>query len=125
MAPCNAAIAIVDDDESVRDSLVGLINSFQLRAHSYASALELLDSEMGLASACILADVNMPGMSGLELQSALISSGRDIPMIFISAANQERVRSQALDSGAVAFLSKPFDPRELMGHIDSVLCGQP
>jgi FixJ family two-component response regulator len=100
-------IAIVDDDGSVRLAIASLVRSLGYDAQPFKSAQEFLQSSG--EAACVIADLQMPGMTGVELQSALLRRGRHIPMIFITAYPDERIRAQVLERGAVGFLSKPFD----------------
>jgi FixJ family two-component response regulator len=120
MAP---TIAIIDDDESVRTATENLMRSLGLGACTFGSAEEFLQApDLGGAS-CLIVDVNMPGMSGLELQQRLLVEGRKVPMIFITAFPQERLRRQAVEAGAVGFLSKPFDGCKLIECIGNALGG--
>jgi FixJ family two-component response regulator len=114
-------ISIIDDDASVRVATNRLIRSLGHIAHTFASADEFLRSSQLDDTSCIIADVQMPGMSGIELQSLLLAQGRRLPMIFITAFPEESARTKALNAGAVCFLSKPFDARTLIGHLDAVL----
>jgi FixJ family two-component response regulator len=102
-------ISIIDDDESVRDATRRLVRSLGYVGHVFASADEFLRSPMMDATACVIVDVQMPGMSGIELQSALTARGDHTPMIFITAFPDDGIRMRALEGGAVGFLSKPFD----------------
>src|SRR6202007_3166443 len=102
-------VAIVDDDESVRNALQGLMRAVSLSAKAFASAEEFLDSGQQRRTACLIADIRMPGMSGLELQARLNAEKCRIPTIFITAHGDEEMRLQALRAGAVEFLPKPFD----------------
>src|SRR4051794_31225120 len=102
-------ISIVDDDECVRAAINRLVRSLGLSGRTFASADDFLQSASLDDSACLIADVQMPGMNGLELQSALLSRGNRLPMIFITAFPDAKIRARALQAGAIAFLSKPFD----------------
>jgi FixJ family two-component response regulator len=115
-------ISIVDDDESVRRTTALLIESFGFRAAAFESAEKFLSTDQLLhETACLIVDVQMPGMNGLELQAHLAAAGRRIPIIFITAyANQESHR-RAIEAGAVAFLGKPFSDEELLQTIRSAL----
>ena len=102
-------VAIVDDDELVRGALSGLMKSAGFPALSFASAEEFLNSGEQERTGCLIADIRMPGMSGLDLQSKLVRDHYRFPIIFITAQGDEKMRMQALRAGAVEFLSKPFD----------------
>jgi FixJ family two-component response regulator len=97
------------------------VRSLGYVAHTFASADGFLQSPLVNDTACVIADVQMPGMSGIELQSHLIAQGRSVPMIFITAFPEESIRSRALKAGAVGFLSKPFDGTILIECIDIAL----
>ena len=114
-------ISIVDDDASVREATRGLVRSLGYRAATFGSAEEFLTSERVHDTSCLIADVQMPGLSGLELQSHLIAEGHPMPMIFITAFPEARVRTQALEAGAFGFLSKPFDEENLIACLDKAL----
>ena len=114
-------ISIIDDDPSVRVATNRLVRSLGYAAHTFASADGFLQSPHVNDTACVIADVQMPGMSGIELQSLLIAQGRSVPMIFITAFPEESIRSRALKAGAVCFLSKPFDGTILIELIDIAL----
>ena len=116
--PC---ISIVDDDESIREALKSLLGSVGFRAEVFASAEEFLNSSRMLDTECLILDVWMPGMSGLELQSALSSAESRTPIVFISAHDDEQVRTRALNAGAVDFLHKPFSEEALLNGIQSAL----
>jgi FixJ family two-component response regulator len=114
-------IAIVDDDESVRSALLGLMKAAGFPALAFASAEEFLNSGEQRHSACVIADLRLPGMSGLELQLKLNSNQHRIPIIFITAHGDEKVRMQALRVGAVEFLIKPFDDEALLDTVRAAL----
>jgi FixJ family two-component response regulator len=114
-------VAIVDDDDSVRSALQGLLKSVGLPAQAYASAEEFLKSGQQHQTACLIADIRMPGMSGLELQAQLNDERCRIPIIFITAHGDERMRMQALRAGAVEFLAKPFDDETLIESVRAAL----
>jgi FixJ family two-component response regulator len=114
-------IAIVDDDESVRFALKGMMKSVGLSAQAFASAEEFLNSGILHQTACLIADIRMPGMSGLELQKKLNSERYRIPTIFITAHGDAKMRLQALRAGAVEFLAKPFDDEVLLENIRAAL----
>ena len=114
-------VAIVDDDESIRSALQGLMKSVGLRARSFASAEEFLESGEQRETGCLIADIRMPGMSGLELQATLNADGCRIPTIFITAHGDEKMRMQALRAGAVEFVAKPFDDDALVASVRAAL----
>jgi FixJ family two-component response regulator len=116
-------IAIVDDDESVREALTGLVRSLGYSATAFPSADSVLRSRRLRGIACLIADVQMPGMTGLELHRRLVASGKPIPTILITAYPDERVRAQALNAGVCCYLTKPFDESELLACIHSALEG--
>ncbi len=114
-------VAIVDDDDSVRSAVKGLLKSAELPAQSFASAEEFLKSGQHRQAACLITDIRMPGMSGLELQAKLIAERCRIPIIFITAHGDEKMRLQALRAGAVEFLAKPFDEDALLESVRAAL----
>jgi FixJ family two-component response regulator len=114
-------ISIIVDDASVRLATDNLVTSLGYVAHTFTSAEEfLLSAEMNDTS-CIIADVQMPEMTGVELQSLMRSRGSCVPFIFITAYPEERIRAQVLHAGATCFLSKPFDGRTLIKYLDTAL----
>ena len=114
-------IAVVDDDEAIREAIQSLIRSVGLRAAVFASAEDFLHAGQLQATACLIVDVRMPGMSGLELQERLATANRSIPTIFITAHGGEEARERALRAGAVDFLDKPFSDEALLRAIEAVL----
>ena len=117
-------ISIVDDDEFVREATRSFIRSLGYLADTFASSEEFLTSGRVLDSACLIADVQLPGMNGLELQRLLIEQGHRVPVIFMTAFPSVRVQEQALAAGALALLSKPFSDEELTECLDRALsCG--
>jgi FixJ family two-component response regulator len=114
-------ISIVDDDESVRKALKRLIKSVGLKVEAFASAEDFLTFTTSHDEACLVLDLRLPGMSGLELQAKLLSANRRIPIVFISAHGDEKARAQALAAGAIDFLQKPFSEQALFGAINSAL----
>jgi FixJ family two-component response regulator len=114
-------VAIVDDDESVRSALLSTMKAADLRARAFASAEEYLESEEQDETGCLIADIRMPGMSGLELQARLEAEHRRIPILFISAHGDEEMRLRALRGGAVEFLAKPFDRKVLLDCVRAAL----
>ena len=117
----SSLISIVDDDDSVRESLSGLIRSVGFGVMVFASAEEFLNSNHLSDTNCLILDVRMPGMNGLELQRRLAASHRSIPVIFITAHGDEEARVRALNGGAVEYLLKPFSEEALLKAIDTAL----
>jgi FixJ family two-component response regulator len=107
-------VAVIDDDESFRGALQRLLKSAGLSVQSFGSAEAFLDSGQQHETGCLISDIRMPGMSGLELQSKLNSDHCPIPTIFITAHGDEKMRLQAMRGGAVKFLAKPFDGETLL-----------
>jgi FixJ family two-component response regulator len=114
-------VAIVDDDDLMRSALGGLLKAVGLPAQEFASAEEFLNSGQQHQAGCLIADIRMPGISGLELQAKLNADRCKIPIIFITAHGDEKMRLQALRAGAVEFLAKPFDDEALLVSIRSAL----
>lgn len=114
-------VTIVDDDELMRNALQGLLKAAGLPARVFASAEEFLDSGWQYKTCCLIADVRMPGMSGLELQARLNSDRCTIPTIFITAHGGTKMRMEALRAGAVEFLTKPFDNAVLLQHVRAAM----
>jgi FixJ family two-component response regulator len=114
-------ISIVDDDDSLRNSLNNLIRSVGFGVQGFSSAEAFLDSNQRHETACLLLDVRMPGMGGLELQRQLGANNCRIPIIFITSHGDDNARARALAAGAVAFLDKPFREEALLQAIDSAL----
>ena len=114
-------VAIVDDDDSLRIALQGLLKATGFPAEAYASAEEFLSSGQQQQTACLITDIRMPGMSGLELQAKLNADRYRIPIIFLTAHGDEKMRMQALRAGAVEFLAKPFDAEALLENVRAAL----
>ena len=114
-------VAIVDDDESVQRALQDLIESDGLSALCFGSAEQFLDSEARNKAACLIADIRMPGLSGLELQAKLKAERCPIPVVFITAHGDAEMRIHAMREGAVEFLSKPFDDAVLLEIVHTAL----
>jgi FixJ family two-component response regulator len=114
-------ISVVDDDDSVRESLGGLIRSVGFAVKVFASAEEFLNSDHLRNTDCLILDVRMPGMNGLELQRRLAASHMSIPVIFITAHGDEETRVRALNGGAVDYLLKPFSEEALLNAINTAL----
>jgi FixJ family two-component response regulator len=117
----SSLVTIVDDDDLMRSALEGLLKAVGLPARAFASAEEFLESGQQHDTACLIADIRMSGMSGLELQARLNAERIRIPTIFITAHGDERVRMQALRAGAVEFLAKPFDNKALLESVRAAL----
>ena len=114
-------VAIVDDDELMRSALQGMLKSVGLPSQAFASAEEFLKSGQQQQTACLIADIRMPGMSGLDLQAKLNAEHCRIPTIFITAHGDTKMRMQALRAGAVEFLAKPFDDEVLLESVRAAL----
>jgi FixJ family two-component response regulator len=114
-------ISIVDDDESMRESTKGLVRSLGYQAAAFASAEEFMQSECVGDTSCLIADVQMPGLSGIDLQSWLIARGVRMPTIFITAFPEEGTRLRAMTAGAVGYLGKPFSEESLLKCLDTAL----
>jgi|SRR5208283_2679735 len=114
-------IVIVDDDESARRAIHGVLKSDGLKPQSFASAEEFLASGQQSETGCLITDIRMPGMSGLELQARLAEDGCRIPIIFVTAYGDTRMRTQAVRGGAVGFLGKPFDDKVLLESVRAAL----
>jgi FixJ family two-component response regulator len=114
-------IAIVDDDDVVREAMKFLMRSFGYQASTFGSADEFLNSNQVHDTSCLITDVQMPGLSGIELQDRLVARGHRIPIIFITAYSDENVRIRAMKAGALAFLIKPIDPHHLVEHLEKAL----
>jgi FixJ family two-component response regulator len=118
-------VAIVDDDELMRSALQGMLKSVGLPSRAFASAEEFLKSGQQKHTACLITDIRMPGMSGLELQAKLNAEDCRIPTIFITAHGDTKMRMQALRAGAVDFLAKPFDDGVLLENLRATLENEP
>ena len=114
-------VAIVDDDASVRATTDSLVRSLGYIVHTFASAEEFLRSNRLDDLSCVIADVQMPGMSGVELQGHLLSQGYRVPFIFFTAFPDERIRAQALWAGAICYLTKPFHGDSLIQGLQAAL----
>jgi FixJ family two-component response regulator len=118
-------LSIVDDDASTRRSTQRLISSFGFRAEAFASAQEFLESRRLKETACLILDVRMPGMDGLELQRFLGSSNYRIPIIFVTAQASDNEQRQATQAGAVAFLRKPVSEQAFISAIQGGIAARP
>jgi FixJ family two-component response regulator len=116
-------ISIVDDDESVREATEALIKSLGFRAQAFPSAGDFLASSRIEETSCMIADIHMPQMTGVELHQRLIDLGYDIPTILITAYPDEKVRVRALADGVICYLPKPFDDEVLLGCVRSAVGG--
>jgi len=114
-------ISIVDDDDALRNSLDDLIRSIGFRTQDFRSAEAFLSANQARDTACLILDVRMPGMNGLELQRQLVAANWRIPIIFITSHADDDAQARALAAGAVAFLYKPFHEEDLLNAIDAAL----
>jgi FixJ family two-component response regulator len=114
-------VVIVDDDDSLRNALRGLMKAAGFPVEAFASAEEFLNSGQHRDTGCLIADIRMPGMSGLDLQAKLNSEHCRIPTIFITAHGDTTMRMQAMRAGAVEFLAKPFNDDVLLEHVRTAL----
>ena len=114
-------ISIVEDDDFVRDSLQDLIESLGYDVVTFESAEQFLEAACLAETSCLITDLQMPGLSGLDLQGRLMADGHRIPVIFVTAFPDEKFRVRAMRSGAVGFLSKPFDESSLINCLESAL----
>ena len=121
MTPASSMVFVVDDDQSVREALSGLIRSVGLNVETYASAHEYLRRQPQQSPACLVLDVRMPGLSGLDLQRELANQGREIPIIFVTAHGDIPMTVKAMKAGAAEFLSKPFRDQDLLDAIGQAL----
>jgi FixJ family two-component response regulator len=117
----NPLIAIVDDDESVCIGMTSLMRSLGYAVNAYGSAEDFLQSQERHGASCLISDVQMPGVGGLELQQILLAEGSRLPIIFITAFPDTRVQQLAMQAGATCFLSKPFDGETLINCLESAL----
>jgi FixJ family two-component response regulator len=117
-------IAVIDDNESVQDSLCDLIESGGFEAHCFGSAKAFLESDLHRRAACLIVDIRMPKMSGLELQARLKQKGCNLPIIFITAFDDAEIRAQAMKEGAAEFFAKPFNHQLLLGSLRDTLKGE-
>jgi FixJ family two-component response regulator len=114
-------VSIIDDDASVRAATNNLLRSFGYTVYTFVSAEEFLRSAHFNETSCVIADVQMPGMSGIDLQARLLTQGHRVPFIFITAFPEETIRARALKAGAICFLAKPFDSLTLIECLDTAL----
>jgi FixJ family two-component response regulator len=118
-------IAIVDDDAGVRSSLASLVRSLGYEAHTYESGVDFLRQPPGDDPACMIADMQMPVVTGDELQARLVASGRRFPIIFMTAFPKESIRAQVMAAGAHCYLSKPSTGDEIVRCLEEALTGAP
>jgi len=114
-------LSVVDDDESVRESLPDLLKEFGFAARAFSSAQEFLSSGCLTETSCLILDISMPGMSGPELYQELRRRGQDIPIIFITGQRDETIRTRVLKQGTAGFLLKPFSDAALLTAINMAL----
>jgi len=114
-------IAIVDDDDAVRDAMASLVRALGYDTATFGSAEAFLNSEQISDTSCIISDLQMPGLSGLDLQDRLITQGYLIPIIFITGHPEEKLRMRAMKAGAIGFLSKPCRDEHLLGYLNKAL----
>lgn len=114
-------VAVIDDDESVREALRSLLHSLEFTVEIFESAEVFLDSPCATRAGCLIVDVRLQGMSGLDLQRAMLASGRTRPIIFITAYDEDSARRRAIAAGALSFLSKPFTEQALISAIRAAL----
>jgi FixJ family two-component response regulator len=114
-------ISIIDDDESIREAIKGLVRSLGYRVEAVSSAQEFLSSRRIRRTSCLITDMQMPGMTGLELYRRLSTSGKPIPTILITAYPDDGVRERALSAGVIGYLTKPFEEDDLLACIRSAL----
>jgi two-component system response regulator FixJ len=114
-------ISVVDDDESARTAIQEMLKSVGWQARSFSSAEEFLESGQLRETACLISDIRMPGLSGLELQARLVEQGWRIPIIFVTGHGDSRMQTRALKAGAMAFLGKPFDDGVLLQEVRRAL----
>ena len=125
MPKAKPLISIVDDDESMREAITGIMRSLGYRVEAVASAQEFLSSRQAGRASCLIADMQMPGMTGLELYQRLSTSANPVPTILITAYPDDSVRERALSAGVVGYLSKPFEENDLLACIRSALTHAP
>ncbi len=121
MTAIDPFVVIVDDDESVRDALMSLLRSAGYRAEAFASAEVFLDSGAAAHTGCLILDVRMPGIDGLELHRQLKTVRANLPVIFITAHDEGSLRQRVIQAGAVDLLHKPFSPRDLLSTVQSAI----
>lgn len=116
-----AVITIIDDDQSVREATMSLMKALGFDSEAFHSAEDFLISERRNSTSCLIADVQMPGMTGLELHRQLAASDHPIPTVLITAHADDNMRANALKAGVIGYLTKPFKEKDLMGCINLAL----
>jgi FixJ family two-component response regulator len=114
-------ISIIDDDDSMRCAMKSLVTSLGLRVHTFRSAEEFLHSPRVDDTSCLITDLQMPDLSGIELQSLLVAQARHMPIILVTAFPEKRMRNRAMQAGALGFLSKPFESQMLIKLIEKAI----
>jgi FixJ family two-component response regulator len=114
-------ISVIDDDASLRAATDNLLRSLGYTVYTFVSAEEFLRSAHFNDTSCVIADVQMPGMSGVDLQAQLLTQGHSVPFIFMTAFPEEAIRARAMKAGAICFLTKPFDRLTLTRYLDTAL----
>lgn len=114
-------VCVVDDDESMREALQSLLKSVGFRTAIFASANEFLNAEIIAETDCLILDVRMPEMNGLQLQQKLVAENSRVPIVFISAHSEQDEKAQALSAGAIDFLYKPFSEDALLGAVAAAI----
>jgi FixJ family two-component response regulator len=121
MTSFEASVFVVDDDPLIRDALEQLIKSVGLKAYAFSSAREFLEKDLPDEPSCLILDIRMPGLSGLDLQDELVKRGLTIPVIFITGHGTVPMSVRAMKNGAVDFLQKPFEDQELLDAINNAI----
>ena len=119
--PQGPLVAIVDDDDSIRDATENLLEAAGYSTTTFSSVESFMGSECRRAVSCVVADMRMPGVTGLELFEALAASGHAIPTVLVTAYPDEQTRLRARESGILCYLSKPFSPEELCARVDAAV----
>ena len=119
--PTPSVISVIDDDASIRGATNNLLRSRGYVVHTFASAEEFLRSPHRNGTSCVIADVQMSAMSGLDLLAAMRANGSDAPFIFITAFPDDHIRARAMKAGAICFLAKPFAAPNLIGCVETAL----
>src|SRR5438067_1000615 len=117
----HSLVSVVDDDESVRESVPDLLRQFGFAVEAFSSAEAFLSSDVVSDTSCLVLDVGMPGMSGPELQQELVQRHQEIPVVFITASGDQGIRSRLLAQGAVECLFKPFSEEALLEAVNAAL----
>jgi FixJ family two-component response regulator len=116
-----ATVSIIDDDYIVRQAIGDLVQSLGYEAATFDSAEHFLESERLAETSCLITDLQMPGLNGLDLQSELLAHGHSMPVIFVTAFPEEKFRQRAMSAGAIGFLSKPFDESALIECLETAI----